>query len=275
MTIRPDTSTSLYGRYAAGAAQNYEDHFVPAIGMPFALRLLATARPAPGERVIDVACGTGLVARLAAEAVGPDGGVAGLDPTPGMLDVARSVSPAGIDWYQAPAESMPLPDASFDVVVCSMGLQFFGDKVQGLREMRRVLRPGGRAVVSTPGPTPPLFEAIDAALTDHVGPDASCFVHAVFSVHDPGEARELFAAAGFDQVEVETGAVPLRVDPPADFFWQYVRSTPLAAVAARLDEPARAALERDVVERCGPFVEGDSTVMEPGILVVTASSTAS
>ncbi len=275
MSIRPATSTSLYAKYAANAAQNYEDHFVPTIGTPFALRLLATAQLAPGERVLDVACGTGLAARLAAEAVGPQGTVAGLDPTPGMLELARSVSPARIDWYEAPAESMPLPDASFDVVLCSMGLQFFEDKVQGLREMCRVLVSGGRAVVSTPGPTPPLFEAIDAALADHVGYEASCFVHAVFSIHDPAEARELFVAAGFEEVEVEAGTIPLRVDLPADFFWQYVQSTPLAAVAARLDEADRAALERDVVERCRPFVEGDATVMEPGVLVVTGRRTES
>ena len=128
MTIRPDTSTSLYAKYAAGAAQNYEDHFVPAIGTPFARRLLATAKLAPGERVLDVACGTGLVARLAAEAVGPQGTVAGLDPTPGMLQLARAVSPDGIDWYEAPAEAMPLPDAAFDVVLCSMGLQFLSTR---------------------------------------------------------------------------------------------------------------------------------------------------
>ena len=135
--------------------------------------------------------------------------------------------------------------------------------------MRRVLIPGGRAVLSTPGPTPPLFEAIDAALADHVGARASCFVHAVFSVHDPVAARELFAAAGFDEVEIDTGTIPLRVGPPANFFWQYVQSTPLAAVAAVLDDSARAALERDVVERCQPFVDGDATVIEPGVLVVT------
>jgi ubiquinone/menaquinone biosynthesis C-methylase UbiE len=275
MTIRPDTTTSLYDRYAAGAAQNYEDYFVPAIGEPFARRLLATAKPAPGERVLDVACGTGLVARLAARAVGPQGAVAGLDPTPGMLELARSVSPEGIDWHESPAEAMPLPDAAFDLVLCSMGLQFFSDKVQGLREMRRVLTPGGRAVISTPGPTPPLFEAIGAALSDHVGGQASGFVHTVFSVHDPAEARELLTAAGFDEVDVETGTVPLRLDPPAELFWQYVRSTPLAAVAAGMDDSARAALERDVAERCRPFVDGDATVTEPGIMVVTGRSTGS
>jgi ubiquinone/menaquinone biosynthesis C-methylase UbiE len=273
MTTRPDTSASLYAKYAASAAQNYEDHFVPAIGTPFARRLLATARLEPGERVLDVACGTGVATRLAAAAVGPQGTVAGLDPTPGMLELARAVSPGGIAWHEAPAEAMPLPDETFDVVLCSMGLQFFEDRVQGLREMRRVLAPGGRAVVSTPGPTPPLLEAIDAALGDHVGPQASCFVQAVFSLHDPAEARGLFTAAGFDEVEVETGAIPLQVDPPADFFWQYVQSTPLAAVAAGLDEVARTALERDVVERCQPFVDGDVTTMEPGVLVVTGRRT--
>jgi ubiquinone/menaquinone biosynthesis C-methylase UbiE len=269
MTSRSDTSKSLYAKYAASAAENYENYFVPAIGTPFARRLLAKAKLVPGERVLDVACGTGLAARLAGEAVRPDGTVAGLDPTPGMLELARSSSPDWIDWYEAPAEAMPLPDAAFDVVLCSMGLQFFEDRIQGLREMRRVLAPGGRAVVSTPGPTPPLFEAIDAALTHHVGPEASCFVHAVFSIHDRAQACELFGAAGFDDVEVETGTIPLRVAPPADFLWQYVQSTPLAAVAAGLDEAARVALEREVVERCQPFIDADATVMEPGILVVT------
>lgn len=275
MTTRTETSASLYAKYAASAAENYENHFVPAVGTPFARRLLATAKLAPGERVLDVACGTGLAARLAAEAVGPEGTVAGLDPTPGMLEQARSVTPEGIDWYKAPAESMPLPDAAFDVVLCSMGLQFFVDKVQGLREMRRVLAPGGRVVVATPGPTPPLFQTIEVALADHLGAEASCFVQAVFSIHDPAEARELFAAAGFDKVEIETDTVSLRVAPPADFFWQYVLSTPLAAAAAGLDEAARAALERDVVERCQPFVDGDATVIEPGVLVVTGHRAAS
>ena len=269
MTTRPDTSTSLYAKYAASAAENYERHFVPAIGTPFARRLLAAAQLARGERVLDVACGTGVAARLAAEAVGPSGTVAGLDPTAGMLALARSVSPATIDWHEAPAEAMPFPDGAFDVALCSMGLQFFTDKVQGVREMHRILVPGGRAVVSTPGPTPPLFEAVGAALTDHLGPDASRFVNVVFSVHDPAETRALFAEAGFEEAEVEVGRIALRLPPPADFFWQYVQSTPLAAVAAGLDETARTALERDVVERCQPFVDGGATVMEPGLLVVT------
>jgi ubiquinone/menaquinone biosynthesis C-methylase UbiE len=224
---------------------------------------------APGERVLDVACGTGIATRLLSEAIGEEGTVTGLDANPAMLEVAKAVSPDRIVWYEAPAEAMTLPDAAFDLAVCSMGLQFFADRDQALRETLRVLAPGGRAAWCAPGPTPPLFEAIDRALTNHVGPGASMFVHAVFSLHDADEARALMETAGFDRVEVEAAPVPLRVAPPADFFWQYVRSTPLAAAVAELDEPARVALEAEVVERCAPFVDGDASVMEPGLLMVT------
>lgn len=262
---------TTYEQVAASAAQNYERHFVPVVGAPFARRLLDAARLAPGERVLDVACGTGIATRLAAEAVGPTGTVTGADVNPGMLDVARAAVPAeaGITWHQAPAEDLGLPDSSYDVVLCSLGFMFFPDKPQALREMRRVLAPGGRTVLGTPGPTPPLLEAIGQALSAHVGPGASMFVHAVFSVHDPGEVRSLLEAAGFEDVETTTGTILLRVPPPAEFFWQYVHSTPLAAVVAELDSDARAALEAEVIERCGPFVDGDATVMEPGLLLAT------
>lgn len=269
MTTQPAHPTSLYEKYAASAAENYERHFVPAIGEPAARRLLATAQLSPGERVLDVACGTGIATRLAAQAVGSTGHVSGLDANPGMISVARTITPE-VDWHEAPAEDMPLADRSVDVALCAMGLQFFSDRPKALREMRRVVVPDGRVVTCTPGPTPPLFEAIGEALVNHVGPGASMFVHAVFALHDPSEVRDLFESAGFTQVHVESRPLPLRVAPPADFFWQYVRSTPLAAVVAELDESARAALESEVVERCQPFVDGDTTVMEPGMLVASA-----
>ena len=265
------TSTSLYEKYVAAGAESYERYFVPAIGEPIARRLIDAAGPASGERVLDVACGTGIVTRLVAEAVGPQGTVAGLDANPGMLAVAADVGPGHVVWHEAPAENLPLPDAAFDVVLCSMGLQFFPDKHEALREMRRVLAPGGRAFWCTPGPIPPLFEVIDRALTSHVGPGAAMFVHAVFSLFDDDEARTLMETAGFDRVRVESVSVPLRVPPPADFLWQYVRSTPLAAAVAQLDERARVALEAEVVERGAPFVDGDATVMQPGLLIVSGT----
>lgn len=270
-----DQQSSRYEGYAASAAENYERYFVPAIGEPVARRLVAAAGPEPGERVLDVACGTGVVARLAAEVVGHTGTVAGLDANPGMLEVARDVAPASIDWFEASAEEIPLPDGAVDLILCSMGLQFFSRREDAVREMHRVLVPGGRAVWCTPGPTPPIFQAIDRALVSHVGPGASMFVHAVFSFHDPAEAAALMRDAGFGGVDVQTSTVPLHVDPPADFFWQYVHSTPLAAVVAELGETERAALEAEVVERCAPYVDRDRPVLEPGLLVTTAQRTES
>lgn len=259
--------------YSESAAENYERYFVPAIGRPVAAGLVEAAEPRPGERVLDVACGTGIVARLAAERVGPDGAVEGLDPNPGMLAVARGAAPAdaSVAWHQAPAEAMPLPDGSFDVVLCGMGLQFFSDRPAGLREMRRVLAPGGRLAANLPGPAPPPLEAMAEALARHVSPESAGFVHAVFSLHDADEIRSLATGAGFGDVEVRAAPVTLRLPAPADFLWQYVHSTPVAAALAEVDEERRDALERDFRARCEPWVEEGRLVGAVRMTTLTAT----
>ncbi len=264
--------TSLYASYAGNPAENYERYFVPDIGEPFARRTIAAAALHPGDRVLDLACGTGIAARLAAEATGSPGSIVGIDGHPGMVDVARATGAhaSEFEWHVGAAESLPFDDEAFDVVVCSLGFQFFGDKATALRQMRRVLAPGGRVSVGTIGPTPPLFQAIDAVLASYLGSDASRFIQTVFSVHDPAALRSMLGDAGFAAVDVELSPVPLRVAPPADFVWQYVNSTPLAALAATLDEDERVALEQAVVKRCEPFTDRGSLVMEPQLLVATA-----
>lgn len=251
----------IYGdSYPENAAESYERYFIPAIGRPVASALVEAARLRPGERVLDVACGTGIVARLAAERVAPDGAVEGLDSNPAMLAVAREAAGSSILWHEAPAETMPLPDQSFDIVFCGMGLQFFSDREAGLREMRRVLVPGGRLLANVPGPTPPPLQAMAEALSRHVSPESASFVQVVFSLHDAGEIRSLARDAGFEDVEVRSEAVPLRLPPPAEFLWQYVHSTPMAAAVARVDEERRKELERDFSERCEKLMEEGAAV---------------
>lgn len=248
-------SDDAHGR---DAATSYERFFVPAIGRPAADQLVAAARIRPGERVLDVGCGTGIVARLAAERVGPDGAVAGLDVNPAMVAVARSVSSPGaaIEWHQAPAETMPLPDGAFDVVLCQMSLQFFQDREQGLREMHRVSAPEARVLVSLPGPMTAFFGVLAEALGRHVGAPAAGFVRQVFSLYESDEIEELLRRAGFESVEVRSAPLRLTLPGAGDFLEQYVASTPLAPLWAGADEPARSAVRRDVLAAWEPL-EGE------------------
>ena len=258
--------------YGGNPAANYEHFFVPAIGAPFAADLIRLAALRPGERVLDVACGTGVVARLASQQVGATGTVAGLDVNPGMLAVARSATPPGlpVEWHEASAEAMPLPDASFDVVLCQMGLQFMPDKPAALREMRRVLARGGRLILNVPGPTPRPFTIMGEALARHVGAEAAGFVDHVFSLHDTAEIQDLVSGAGFHDISVQSDTKTLRLPAPEAFLWEYVHSTPLAGAVAQVDDERRGSLERDVVTRWQEFVEDRALVLQVRVVVATA-----
>lgn len=234
--------------FGGNAAENYERYFVPAIGRPLATDLVAAAALQAGERVLDVACGTGVVTRLAAEQVGPGGSVAGADLTANMLEVARSAAPpkSGIQWYETSAEAMPLPDHAFDVVFCQLGLQFVADKAAAAREMHRVLVPGGRVLVTVPTPSR-FFGVFEQALARHV-PAAAPFVALVFSLNDPAALERLFRDAGFKDVTTRSTLKKLHLPPPREFFWQYVRCTPISGLVEEANPQVREALEREVVE---------------------------
>jgi ubiquinone/menaquinone biosynthesis C-methylase UbiE len=258
--------------YLGNPAANYERYFVPAIGAPLATDLIHLAALRPDERVVDVACGTGIVARLASQQVGSAGTVAGLDVNPGMLAGARSATPPGmpIEWHEASAEAMPFPDAAFDVVLCQMGLQFMRDKPAALREMRRVLARGGRLILNVPGPTPRLFASMAEALARHIGAGAAGFVNQVFSLHDTAEIQNLVSGAGFHDVSVQSETKLLHLPAPAEFLWQYVHSTPLAGAVAQADDELRGSLQRDIVASWQEFVRDGALVLQVRIVVVMA-----
>jgi len=268
------TTAVSFKQYGGTAADNYERYFVPTIGLPFATALLNAAGLQPGERILDIACGTGVVTRLAAERVGPSGTVAGVDINPAMLAVARSVpsSGAAIEWHEATAESLPLADGSFDVVLSSLGLQFVPDKASALREMRRVLAPDGHLAVATVGPTPPPFAILEQALARYVKPEAAAFMRVVFSLHEPEELEGLVSGAGFRDVEVRSTALTLTFPGPEEFLWQYVHSTPLAAAVAQIDDAGRAALQGDVVIGLRSFVKDGTLDIDANVVLTTAST---
>jgi ubiquinone/menaquinone biosynthesis C-methylase UbiE len=254
------------------ASWNYERYFVPAIGAPLAGDLVDVAGISAGDRVLDVACGTGVVARRAAERVGPAGSVTGLDINPDMLAVARSVmarTEAPIAWLHAGADATTLPGGAYDAVVCQLGLQFFPDPPVALRELHRVLAPDGRFASSTPGPTPRLFAVLEEALRDHVSAEAASFVQVVFRLDDREMIRDLLADAGFADVAVHRRAYELRLPAPTEFLWQYVWSTPLAGPVAQLDDTQRAAFERDVVTEWARLPCGETLFLDLDVVYAT------
>jgi ubiquinone/menaquinone biosynthesis C-methylase UbiE len=266
------TQQISFETYRGNAAENYERYFVPTIGAPLAADLVDLAAPRSGEHVVDIACGTGIVARLVAERVGAAGSIAGVDINPGMLAVAHRAAPADapIDWHEARAEELPLADGAFDVALCQLGLQFFADKPAAVREMRRVLAPGGRLLVNLPGPRPPIFAVLEDALARHIGPEAAAFLETVFSLYDPTELRDLLHGANFAEVDVWATEKTLPLPPPADFLWQYVHSTPLAGAVGSLDDEQSAALEREVVAGLEPFSEDGALVLGQPLTLATA-----
>ena len=263
-------STPSYRTYTGSAAETYQRCFVPAIAEPVSEPLLEAAGLQPGERVLDVACGTGVIARRAAEQAGATGSVTGVDVAPDMIDTAKSVAApdgAHIEWHVADAASLPLPDAAFDVVLCQMGLMFLEDRPGALTEMRRVLRPGGRVAVSTPGPIQPAFHVLEHGIEEHIDPGLGEFVAGVFSMHDASEVGSLLTSAGFTAATATTVQVDLRLPGPADWLWQYIELTPIAPHVAAADTRARAALERDVVTAWQAYVEqGRLRVRQPMVV---------
>lgn len=263
-------SSASYRNFTGTGAENYQRYFVPAIATPVSTGLLRTADLQAGERVLDVACGTGVIARLAAEQVGPTGSVTGIDVAPEMIDVAKSTpAPAGshIEWHASDAASLPLPDDSYKVVLCQMGLMFMEDRPAALAEMHRVLVPDGRVVVNTPGTIQPAFESMEQAIIEHISPELGGFVRAVFSMHDPEALATLLRDAGLKDVSATVSTTTLHLPAPAEFLWQYINLTPLGPFVAEAPQEARLAMEQQVVERSQSFVVNGKTLVDQPMVI--------
>ena len=184
------------------AATAYEQLFVNALFAEWAPRVLEASRIEPGARVLDIACGTGVLARAVGDGI--DGArVVGLDAAPGMVAVAKRRAPA-IDFRLGTAESLPFPDASFDAIVSQFGLMFFTDRPAAVSELLRVLRRKGRFAVAVWGELAENagYDTLVSLLDQTAGRDAANALRTPFSLGDPAELSGLFAGA--DDVNVTT-----------------------------------------------------------------------
>lgn len=187
------------------AAKAYEALFVPALFGQWAPRVLEAAQIQAGQRVLDVACGTGVLARGALTRTGTGGKVTGIDPNPGMIAVAEGLEPR-VDWQTGVAESLPFPDGSFDAVISQFGLMFFTDRKQALREMMRVLVPGGRLVVAVWDSLDniPAYAAEADLFRRTAGRPAAEALSAPFALGQRADLDSLFREAGATSVDIST-----------------------------------------------------------------------
>jgi ubiquinone/menaquinone biosynthesis C-methylase UbiE len=243
----------------------YEQELVGPLFRPWVEPMLEEVHLAAGERVLDVACGTGIVARLAKERVGDAGRVVGVDLSPAMLAVARRVAP-GIEWREGDAGALPIQgDERFDVVLCQQGLQFFPDRLAALQQARRALAPRGRVAVSTwrPDEEIPLGRELRRVAERHLGPIAD----RRHGFGEPGPLEALLRDAGFREVRSKTLTRTIRFKDGSVF----VRLNAMALLGMSAgakemsdDERGRvlAAVVRDSADVARPYADGAGLAFE-------------
>jgi SAM-dependent methyltransferase len=237
------------------AAEAYENTFVPALFGGWAVALVDVAAVSSDAAVLDVACGTGIVARTVADRLDIDGSVVGVDLNDAMLTVARRLRP-DIEWRQADAAALPFSDATFDAVLCQSALMFFPDPVVALREMARVVRTSGSVAVQVWGALDdqPAYRLFVDAAAEVAGPDAVDLLSAYWTLGDEGVRRALFEHSGLGVTSTVTRTGTIRFPSLEQFVRVEVEATPLID---RVDEDTYGRLRERAVEVLQPYQTDD------------------
>ena len=249
---------SLNRQVPHSAAQVYEEFFLPALFRQWAPRVAGAAQLAPGQKVLDVACGTGVLAGEAVQRVQPGGSVAGLDPNEGMLAVARRKAPE-IEWRLGMAESIPFANDAFDAVLSQFGLMFFEDRVTAVKEMWRVLRWDGRLAVAVwdglehaPG-----YAAMTLLLQRLFGDHIANELRAPFVLGNQQILRSIFDQAGISKVEINTWDGSAHFPSIEAWVHTDVKGWTLADL---IDDAQYQVLLQEAQRDLNPYVQSDGTV---------------
>lgn len=243
------------------APQVYEQGVVPLMFRPLAELTFKSVSLDGSERVLDAACGTGIVTRVAMERFSNIRKMVGVDLNPGMLEVAGANTPKTnipIEWQQGDICALPFPDGSFDVVLCQQSLQFIPDKAAALREMRRVLADNGK-LVFTVWIESPYHTALADALTRHVSAEAAKGCLSPYALHDARTVRKLVSDAGFRNIDMRLLEVMIRVSPSsADSLFETIAAR--SSFAREISE-VRATLYQEVSVALQAYRNGNDFVI--------------
>jgi ubiquinone/menaquinone biosynthesis C-methylase UbiE len=227
------------------APETYEQYIVPTWMADWTPDLIDAGGVGENKHVLDVACGTGIVARKVAGCVGPGGRIAALDLTEGMLRVAQECAAregaTGIEWYLGDVTRMPFSTGEFDTVLCQQGLQFFPDKAAALREMRRVLAPGGTLALSVWGRAEksPHVLVIYDVFSEFFGEDSITIFKVACSLSNHAVLKSLVQDAGFSDIQIRSGIKVARHPSLSELLPAYFSVLPVAAQIAAMPEAER------------------------------------
>ena len=273
MTDQPTQSAGW--QLDRSAPEAYERYLVPPIFEPWAERLVDRTGVENGDRVLDVACGTGVVARRAATRVGDTGSVVGLDANEGMLAVAERAATdeqLAIEWRDGDATELPFAAGRFDVVCCQQALQFFDDTTAALEEMHRVCEPDGRAVLSVWRPLEyqPGYVVLAEALERHVGEEAGAMMRSPFPAWDEGALRTLARDAGVGAASIAIEIGEVRYPSVEEFVRREAASSPLAESISAANRDVREALVSAVEDGLDAYTDDEGVVfpMESSVLTL-------
>jgi ubiquinone/menaquinone biosynthesis C-methylase UbiE len=277
MIVQDDIRTQVHAMWAS-VADRWGEHadYIDERGAQLTARLLALAAPQPGERVLELACGTGGVGIAAAERVGPTGAVVLSDVAPEMTAIAaaRARGLANVSARPLDLERIDEPDDAYDVVLCREGLMFALDPAGAAAELRRVLRPGGRFAVAVWGPRErnPWLSVVFDAVSDMVGaPVPPPGIPGPFSLDAADRLAGVLGAGGLSDVTVEAVAVPLRAGSFDEWFARTSAiAGPLAARLAAMPDTARAALRARLQTATAPYATADGGLDIPGVSLVAS-----
>lgn len=254
----------------------YERYIVPAWMGAWAEDLVSAGKVIPGKRVLDVACGTGIVARKAALKIGTNGSITGIDVNDGMIQAARSFAARdgilSIEWLQGNALCMPFDEGGFDIVLCQQGLQFSPDPLAAVKEMYRVLAPGGTVAVSMwrAFEKIPCFKAFAHTLEGFFGEEASDPFHASCSLGDGRVIKKLMDAGGFRKVHMRLEVKVARHPSPDAFIVGYLAATPLAGQVSNMHAHDRLELFRQIKQSLRDYIDDDGLAAPMECHVITA-----
>ena len=257
-----------------GGPHVYEHCWVRAQMGRCAEELVAAAGVSPGDRVLDVACGTGVVARTAATRSGTAANVTGTDVNSAMLEAAaRFAAEAGladITWLECDAAAMPLPDAAFDVVLCQQGLQFMPDKARAMAEMARVMKPDGRLALSVWKTRAPIGAAFATVLDRHFGAGTTAPWELIYSLGDRNYLHDLAKGAGLRQAHIALDVKFARHPEPEAFITGAIAGSPIAETMADLPEAEHTRLIKEIVAELADFHDDDGLASPAQCLTLTA-----